>query len=124
MTTTKIFGTPTMGDINGDGVEDAAVFLTQDNGGSGTFYYVAAAANTANGAEGTNAILLGDRIAPQTISIDNGVITVNYAERKPGDAMTTAPSVGVSKYLVYSNGTLSEQSTSTSATSTATTTSE
>jgi hypothetical protein len=31
---------------------------------------------------------------------------VNYAERKPGDPMTTAPSVGASKYLQVVDGKL------------------
>jgi hypothetical protein len=73
--------------------------LTQNNGGSGTFYYVVVALSSPNGYIGTNGILLGDRIAPQTTEIKNGQIIVNYADRKTGEAMTIAPSVGVSKYL-------------------------
>jgi hypothetical protein len=50
--------------------------------------------------QGTNAVLLGDRIAPQTTEIrDGGMLIVNYVERKPGEPMTTRPSMGVSKYL-------------------------
>jgi len=85
---------------------DAAVVLTQDSGGSGTFYYVAAAINTGSGTVGTNAILLGDRIAPQNILIQNGEIIANYADRNPGEPMTTSPSVGVSKYFVVNGSTL------------------
>lgn len=105
-TTTMIFGEPTSGDLNGDGKADAAVVLTQDSGGSGTFYYVAAAINTGSGTVGTNAILLGDRIAPQNILIQNGEIIANYADRNPGEPMTTSPSVGVSKYFVVNGSTL------------------
>jgi hypothetical protein len=104
MVTTKIFGQPTTGDINGDGKTDAAVILVQDGAGSGTFYYVAAAINSGNGiAAGTNAVFLGDRIASDTMQIANGIITVNYADRAAGEPMSTAPSVGVSKYLVVIN---------------------
>ena len=98
--TTQVFGMPIFGDVNGDRVGDAAVILFQTGGGSGTFYYAAAALAVSSGTVGTNAILLGDRIAPETEQIANGIITVNYAGRKPTDPMATPPSMGVSKYLV------------------------
>jgi len=104
--TTSIFGEPVSGDLNGDGRPDAAVMLVQDSGGSGTFYYIAAAINATSGAEGSNAILLGDRIAPQNIAIQNGQIVANYADRNPGEPMSTAPSLGVSKYFTYQSSTL------------------
>jgi len=96
---TQYFGNEATGDLNGDGFADIVFILTQNTGGSGTFYYVAAALKTSTGYQGTNAIFLGDRIAPQTTQIQNGVIVVNYADRNASDAMTTPPSVGVSKYL-------------------------
>jgi hypothetical protein len=96
---TKYFGNEATGDLNGDRLDDVAFLLTQDNGGSGTFYYVIAALRTDNGYQGTNAIFLGDRIAPQSTEINNGVITVDYADRKAGEPFTTQPSVGVSKYF-------------------------
>jgi hypothetical protein len=106
-TVTKVFGVPVNGDLNGDGKPDAALMLTQESGGSGIFFYAAVALNGANGAEGTNAILLGDRVAPQNIEIKNGQVIANYAERNPGEPMTTQPSVGVSKYMVV-RGTMLE----------------
>lgn len=105
---TKVFGSPTMRDLNGDGKTDAVVTLTQNAGGSGTFYYVAAAINTESGAQGTNAIFLGDRISPQSIQILGSQIVVNYLDRDSGEAMTVKPSVGVSKYVVLDGLTLSE----------------
>lgn len=105
--TTQFFGAPVLSDVNGDAVNDAAVILVQTGAGSGTFYYAAVALATStssgsgtDGTVGTNAILLGDRIAPDTTQIENGIITINYADRKPTDSMSTPPSVGVSKYLV------------------------
>ena len=106
--TTMVFGTPVGGDLNGDGKEDAAVVLVQNPGGSGTFYYVAAAINRGNATQGTNAISFGDRVAPQTLEINNGKIIMNYADRKPGEPMTVQPSVGVSRYFTVQNGTLLE----------------
>ena len=106
--TTRYFGNEALGDLNGDGQADAAFLLTQETGGSGTFFYVAAALLTKNGYQGTNAILLGDRIAPQTTEINNGIITVNYADRGPADPFTVQPSIGVSRYFKISSGSLVE----------------
>ncbi len=105
-THTAVFGQPVSGDLNGDGRVDAALILTRDTGGSGTFFYVAAAINTTSGAQGTNAVLLGDRIAPQNINIQDQQIIVNYADRQAGEPMTTPPSMGVSLYLTVDKGEL------------------
>ena len=96
---TSIFGEPVIGTI--DGKKVAAVMLTQTTGGTGTFYYVAAAVEVVGGmTAGTNAILLGDRIAPQNVEIKTNEIIANYAARKPGEPFSASPSVGVSKYIV------------------------
>jgi hypothetical protein len=105
---TRYFGNEATGDLNGDGVPDVGFVLTQSTGGSGTFYYAAAALKTPAGYLGTNAVLLGDRIAPQTTEIRAGTLIVNYADRKPGEPMTSPPSVGVSKYLKIVGGRLVE----------------
>src|SRR6516162_2549498 len=84
-TITKIVGRPASGDLNGDGKADAAVVLMQNPGGSGNFYYIAAAVNVNGQAQGTNAIMLGDRIALRTVRIVGGQIVVTYADRKPGE---------------------------------------
>jgi len=107
-TITLYFGNEVKADFNSDGIEDIAFLLTQDSGGSGTFYYVVAALGTNSGYNGTNAVFLGDRIAPQTTEFKNDTIIVNYAERKPGEPFTTQPSVGVSKYLKVFNSELIE----------------
>jgi hypothetical protein len=106
--TTTYFGNETMGDFNGDGLSDTVFLLTQNSGGSGTFYYAVVALGAENGCQGTNAILLGDRIAPQTTEFRNGKIIVNYADRLSGQPMTADPSLGVSKYLKVENNALIE----------------
>lgn len=104
----QTFGEPVRGDLDFDGDEDAAVILVVNFGGTGTFYYVAAATDARNGIEGTNAVLLGDRIAPQSLEIKNGVIVANYADRAPGEPFALPPSVGTTKYLMLRNGTLTD----------------
>ncbi len=107
---TRYFGNDASGDLNGDGKADIAFLLTQTNGGSGTFFYVVVALKTDTGYLGTNAVFLGDRIAPQTTEIQGSTVIVNYADRNPGEAFDVAPSLGVSKYLQVTNGQLVEGS--------------
>ncbi|MFA5714485.1 MAG: hypothetical protein WC998_01930 [Candidatus Paceibacterota bacterium] len=105
---TKYFGNEVKADFNGDGIDDIAFILTWSGGGSGTFYFVSAVLSQGNSFKGTNAMLIGDRIAPQTTEFQNGEIIVNYADRKPGDSMADIPSVGVSKYFKIINDTIVE----------------
>ena len=104
---TKYFGSDVKHDFDGDGREDLAFILTQETGGSGTFYYVVMALNTSNGWVGSDSVLLGDRIAPQTMHMGNGnVVVVNYVVRNPGEPFTTRPSLGKSIWLLLDTKTM------------------
>lgn len=98
------FGNELHTDLNDDGREDVVFIVTQNPGGSGTFFYVVAALNTEKGYVGSDGYLLGDRIAPQTIEVSKnsqhkGVVVVNFADRKLDEPMSTPPSVTKSTYL-------------------------
>lgn len=97
---TRAYGKTVYGDLAGDGNEDAAILLIHDPGGSGTFFYVAGALNIDGKYQGTNAVLLGDRITPRDLQIQNGVLIAKYTDRRPGEPMTAPPSVLISKYLI------------------------
>ncbi len=107
----EYFGNEVKYDFDGDGRMDTAFILTQNTGGSGTFYYLVVTLNTARGYVGSKAYLLGDRIAPQTTEMSKDpatpdVIVVNYADRKPGEPFTTQPSVGKSVWLKFDTKTI------------------
>ena len=103
-TKTLAFGKPVYGDLDGDGDEDAAMIITQDPGGSGTFYYIGAALGVKGGYRGTNAVLLGDRVTSLKVDIRNGVIFIDYRDRRPEESMAIPPSIGKSAYLTLKNG--------------------
>ncbi len=105
-TTTRYFGNETRGDLNGDGKEDVAFILTRNLGGSGTFYYLAVALKVETGYQGTNTLLLGDRVAPMPTEIKNGIAIANFAIRKDGESMVTPPSVATSTYAKIVGGKL------------------
>lgn len=97
-TTTRHFGNEVTTDLDGDGRADVVFLLTQDSGGSGTFFYVVAALNTLEGYLGSQGYLLGDRIAPQTTELSQdprhkNVIVVSFADRVPGEPMSVQPSI-------------------------------
>lgn len=97
---TQYFGNEARADFDQDGREDVAFILTQQMGGSGTFYYVVAALNKGTRYEGSHGLLLGDRIAPQTTEIgDSRLVIVNYTDRREGEDFSVAPSVGKSIQL-------------------------
>ena len=100
MIETSIYGRPQYGDLNGDGLNDAVLFLKQDPGGSGSFFYVAAALYEASGWQGTQAMLLGDRIIPNGIEISGRVITVRYLGRRPDEPFSAPATVVMSITLI------------------------
>jgi len=104
---TAYFGNESHGDINDDGIIDVGFIVTRDSGGSGTFYYAVAALWMSDGNYiGTNAVYLGDRIAPQTTDIRQSIFKVNYADRNKDEPFSTPPSTSVTAYLYYQDGEL------------------
>lgn len=97
------------GDLNADGREDTALLLARYGGGSGTFIYVAAFVSGPVNYKGTDAIFLGDRVAVKSISINQGVVTVNYLDRKPHEPFAAEPTVSESKQFIYRSGVFQER---------------
>jgi hypothetical protein len=103
---TKVFGNEIVLDLDGDGRDDKVFFITQEGGGSGTFFYIVARLEKGSKILGSEAVFIGDRIAPQPISlVDNKyggkLIAVNYADRNPGEPFSTPPSLGKTIYLKF-----------------------
>ncbi len=101
---TRYFGNAVDVDLNNDGNLDVVFLLTQETGGTGTFFYAVAAVYSPQGYMGSDGYFLGDRIAPQNITLSTNprhkdVIVINYADRAINEPMTTQPSIGKSVYL-------------------------
>lgn len=107
-TTTEFFGRPVYGTVSGTS-DTAVLYIAQETGGTGVFFYVAAATKVDGKYRGSKAVFIGDRIAPVNIRIVNGEVEVNYADRKPNEPMSADPSVGVTKYFVLKGGELVEK---------------
>ena len=98
----RVFGEPVYGDLDADGDDDAVLMMYEQTGGSGTFYYVAVALNEDGIYHGTDTMFIGDRIAPQTLRIQDGRPLVTYADRAANEPFSTQPHIGKS-IVVYVN---------------------
>ena len=82
-----IRGTVIYGDLNGDGVDDAAMVLVENSGGSGVFNYVGAQVNQDGQPVDAGTVLLGDRTQIQSAKIENEQIVIDIVTQGPDDAM-------------------------------------
>lgn len=97
----SIISKPVYEDIDKDGDKDAVMFIVLEPGGSGTFYYVAAALKTEGGFYGTTAVLLGDRIKPINLIVRNHMVVAIFADRSPSQPMATKPSIEKTNYIIF-----------------------
>lgn len=104
--TTRVFGEPVYGDMDGDGEADTAVILVHDPGGSGTFYYAAAAISAAGRFHGTPATLIGDRIVVRSAHIAKRTLSVNILDRPGGAPMSATPTVDLTLEFSLKEGRL------------------
>ncbi len=104
--TAAVFGRPLFGDLDHDGDEDAVVVIVYESGGSGTFYYIAAAINQNGSYRGTAGYLLGDRIIAQFVRFDDGLVEAHYLDRRPIEPMSTPPTVRKTIQLRFIDGKL------------------
>jgi hypothetical protein len=75
---TMLVGAPARGDLDGDGVPDAAVVLATSTGGPAVYYEVAAVLNQSGQPVHVATAPLGDRIRFQWVNIRNGEIQVEF----------------------------------------------
>ncbi len=75
------------GDLDGDGVEDAAALLAENSGGSGTFIYLAAVLNRNGTPQNMATTPLGDRVQVNSLSIEEKEIVVDMITHGPDDPM-------------------------------------
>lgn len=95
------------GDLNGDGADDAAVFLIESGGGTGNFVYVAAQLNQNGQPADAGAVLIEDRIQVKSATIENGQIRLEIITQGPGDA-ACCKSHKAGKTYALQNGQLAE----------------
>ena len=76
-----------IGDLNSDGVPDAAVILATNSGGSGVFVDLAAVVNDKGTPKQAASAALGDRVQIKSVSISAGEIVVALVRQGPNDPL-------------------------------------
>jgi heat shock protein HslJ len=84
-TVTYIDGAELQGDLDGDGIDDAVVFLLDRAGGTGAFTWVSAQLNHAGKPVDAGAVMIEDRIGVRSTAIENGQVVLDIVTQGPGD---------------------------------------
>ncbi len=100
--------TSATGDLNGDGVLDAAVILLANTSGTGAFFYLAAMVGGNGTLENTDTIYLGDRVVVETITIQDRMVNLQMIVHGPQDGLC-CPSVKTTQTYLFDNGRLVTQ---------------
>ena len=90
----KLLDLKAAGDINKDGTDDVAVVVTNDAGGSGTFYYLAIFTSGSSPVI-ENTSYLGDRIVVKDITFTNNQFQVKYLDRDSEADMASDPTIEI-----------------------------
>jgi hypothetical protein len=101
-------GESAVGDLNGDSILDAAAILIADPAGSGVFYHLTAALNENGEILPVDTLLLADRIIVDSLTIEDGVITLIYRARPEDAPMSAEPTVPVTRRFMLDDGKLKE----------------
>ncbi len=75
-----------LGDLDGDGVDEAVVLIEEAPGGTGRFVHVALVARQGDELENVATTLLGDRVLVRGVRIEGGRMLVDVLRAGPEDA--------------------------------------
>ena len=87
-----------IGDLNGDGVDDAAALLVVSPGGSGVFRYAAVAINRDGEPDNVACLMIGDRVDVKVFRIENSEIVAEMIAHGPDDPMCCPTQSVVRRY--------------------------
>jgi hypothetical protein len=92
-------------DLDGDGLDDAAVLLKENTGGSGVFVYLAAVLNQNGRPVNVATVRVGDPTHIEEMAIKGGMISVRMLDYARGDPMC-CPSLEYRETYVLEGGEL------------------
>lgn len=100
----------TFGDLNGDGMDDAAAMLLDSPGGSGSFLYLYGVLDQGSALTSTAGVMLGDRYKIEDFRIENGQVMIEVIRHGPDDPMC-CPSEEATLLYIVQNGRMVEIAT-------------
>jgi hypothetical protein len=97
-----------LGDLNGDGSEDAVIILESDPGGSGVFYDLVPVLNQQGQPRALAPLSLGDRVEVNGVTLSEGQVEVRLLKHGPDDPQC-CPTLDVTlRYRLGPNGLINE----------------
>jgi Immunoglobulin-like domain of bacterial spore germination len=99
----KMLDTVAFGDMNDDGVVDAAILLVENGGGSGEFVSVINVLNTNGAPTQAGQALLGDRVQVRQMTITSGVLVLDMLVQGPNDPMCCPSQLESQTYRMVGN---------------------
>ena len=94
-----------LGDLNGDGSQDAVALLELDTSGSGRFTFAAPVLDVLTTPTVGTAVEVEDRIQPKTVTIADGQVVVEYIGHGEGDG-DCCPSWNIRHTFAWQDGAL------------------
>lgn len=89
------------GELNGDGIPDAAWLLAEDTGGSGVFVSLMVVYSQAELFRQAPGILIDDRPVIDVVSIEDGVVKISGLVHGPNDPMVDPTTVISAEYRLF-----------------------
>ena len=83
----QMLDTVAFGNLNNDGISDAAILLVENGGGTGEFESVVALLNKGGVPTQAGQTELGDRVKINSMAIDSGMLTLDMLVQGPNDGM-------------------------------------
>lgn len=102
-----------MGDLDGDGIEDAVVLLNYAPGGTGQLLYLAVMARKKGKIENIATALIGDRVQIRDVRIEQNRILVDAVQAGPKDAMCCPGEVITRAWILEPGGKLNPSASGT-----------
>ena len=99
----KMLDTVAFGDMNDDGVTDAAILLVENGGGTGEFESVVAVLNNNGAPSQAGQALLGDRVQVRAMTITSGVLAMDMLVQGPNDPMCCPSQLESQTYRMVGN---------------------
>ncbi len=97
---TRIRGSAFYGDLNADGVEDASVILSTQNGGSGHLIELAVVFYQNGKPYNVATSYLGDRVVVESGKVENGIIVLNMRVHGPNDGLCCPSQFATWKFII------------------------
>lgn len=99
--TTRVRPEIAFGDLNGDGIDDAALLLSENTGGSGIFVSLIAVYSLGDQFQQAPAVMIDDRPIIDQVALENNLIKLAGLLHGPNDPMVNPTTEFQAEYMLF-----------------------